>query len=485
MFRTLSVTLLALVLMFSPAYAVEINDEGEQKLRALFTDLINDQKSAFNKENSELQTDGEIIIEQADDYYSITLPKLVYKIGEQQKVILGFISVNAVPTKDPQNWKMSFTMPSTIHFIGKKGQKAGKMNLGKQKMQGIWNMDLNSFSKFKAQYNDIAFLNHENKTSAFIDKIEMMGKLEEKDGKWSGPSRSMLKDFRIKKDDQNIFSIDAINADVQLVNYDPANRKIMIQKLEEANAQNKEVDLSEIMKLYGSDYTINMSMDNVIGNISANKNKKESTNFSMEEAVFKMKSESTKTNKINYELQLGYDGLKASDLDKYAPSKFNIDLAMKNIPVKEIREMASGMNISRDNPNSAKIAALQGMITLPQILSKAQTTLKIKNTGVSNDNYNLDINGDFNATATSPIGVVGDMKLKIEGLDKIVTDLEKEKEGAEPSKISKINSTLKNIQAIQLFSEKKSNTDMLHLTMGEDGKTLINGKDISLLMGQR
>lgn len=485
MLRTLSATLFVLLIMFSPAFAVEINDEGEQSLRNLFTDLIDDQKTAFNKENSELQTDGEIIIEQADDYYSVTLPKLIYKSEEQQRVIFGFISVNAVPTQNPKNWKMSVTMPSTIQFINKKGQKSGKINLGKQEMQGIWNTDLNSFSKFKAQYDDIAFLDQENKTNGTINEIEMMGNLEEKDGKWSGPSRVIFKNLNVKKDNQNIFSIDKINTDVQLVDYDPSNRKIMIEKIKEANAQNKDIDLSEIMKLYGSDYAIEMSLQDIVGNIPANKNKKEPTNFELENASLKMKSKSRNDNKINYDLELGYDGLKASDLYEYAPSQFNLDLSMTNIPVQEIREMAAGMNISRDNPNSAKIAALQGMMTLPQILSKAQTTLRIKDTGVSNDNYNLDINGDFNATATSPIGVVGDVKLKIEGLDKIVANLEKEKEGAEPSTVSKINSTLKNIQAIQLFSEKKGNTDFLHLNIGEDGKILINGKDISLLMGQK
>lgn len=485
MLRTLSLALLAFAFMLSPVHAVEINDEGKKRLRAIFSGLIEDQKNVFNSKEKQLLTEGEIIIEQADDYYSVTLPKLTYTSQNQQKIEIGFISVNAVPTDKPEDWKMSVTFPSKIDVIGKDGQKSSEITLGKQKMQGVWNTNLNSFAKFKAQYDDIIITDTKNSARGIIEEIEMMGDSKENDGKWSGPSRFTLENLKMEKDGKTHLTIKDINTDVQLVNYDPKNRKIMLQKIEEANAQNKEIDLSEVMKLYGSNYAMEMSINKITGDIPTSKKRPKPVKFSMDEASFKMKSESNKDQKVNYDLQFGYEGLKANDLDKYAPSQFNLDLSLANLPVKEIREMASGMNISRDNPNSAKVAALQGMMTLPQILSKAGTTLKIDDTGFSNDNYEVGMNGDFKATPQSPLGVIGDIKLKIEGLDKIVKDLEKQKESAEPDTVTKINSTLKNIQAIQLFAEKKGDIDLLHFTMGEEGKVLINGKDISLLMGQR
>lgn len=485
MLRSLLMTLLAFTIIIPSAQATDISDDGEARLRAIFTGIIEDQKTAFNAKNTELQTEGDIIIEQAENYYSVTLPKMTYRTANQRKVALGFISINAVPTKNPDDWKMSVTLPSKIQFIGKQGQKDGEINLGKQQMQGVWNATLNSFSKFKAQYDDVVISDQKQTGRGVIEEITIMGDLEEKDGKWSGPSRFALKNVKMEKDGKTHFSIKDIDMDFNQVDYDPKNREIMIQKIKEANEQNKDIDLSEIMKLYGSDYTMAMNIKDIVGDIPATKKRPKPLTFSMKEASFKMKSESNKDQKVNYELQLGYEGLKANDLDKYAPSQFNLDLSLANLPVKEIRDMASGMNISRDNPNSAKVAALQGMMTLPQILSKAGTTLKIEDTGLSNDNYGADISGDFKATPTSPLGIIGDMKLKINGLDKIAADLEKRKEGAEENDVSKINSTLKNIQAIQLFAEKKGDTDLLHFTVGEEGKVLINGKDISLLMGQR
>ncbi len=485
MFRTLFMTITAFTLMTFPAYAVDINDEGEAQLRTIFSDLIEDQKTAFNTETEELKVEGDIVIEQAEDYYAVTLPKLTYLTEDKKQIALGFISVNAVPTESVDNWKMSVTMPSAIHFINKDGEKEAEITLGKQKMQGVWNTDLNSFSKFKAQYNDIIIDDQKKKGRGVIDEFQMMGELKEKDGKWSGPSKAIIQGFRIEKDGQSYLSIEDIRTNIQLVDYNSQNRKIMLQKMKEANAQNKEIDPSEIMELYGSDYTMSVNINNINGDLPASKNRKKPVKFSMQDASFKMQSESVEDNKINHQLQFGYDDLAASDMGEYVPSKLNFELSLAGLPAKEIFNMASSMNISRNNPNSAKVAALQGMMTLPQILSKAQTTLKIKDTGFSNDNYKVDMGGDFKATPSSPFGVIGDMKLNISGLDKIVENLESEKEGADPSKVSKINSTLKNIQAIQLFSEKKENTDLLHLTMDEDGKILINGKDISLLMGQR
>lgn len=490
MFRFMFCALMAFTIITSPAFAADINDEGEARLRALISAWIVDQKALMESDVTSLKTEGDILIEQAKDYYAVTLPKITYAVPNEGDVKIDLISINAVPTENPNDWKMSVSLPTSITSTKTEDDSTTTINFGPQKMSGLWSGDLNSFSKIDAEYKDMSITNSKAAEVATIDNFKIIGDLKEtEDGTWSGPSKAIATGVKVQSGERTIISMANIDSLVQISALSPQVKRDNIAKIKNARENNKPLDLFSLMGLSSKNLGVSFNIKDIKIDMPARTLKgkeRKAMSFELADISMKMKSKAANDDKINYEFQMGYNGLISKDLQELTPEKFNIGFAFENLPFDELKNMGRKLNASsQSNPNSVKIAALQSMMTLPQILSQADTTLQIKETGLSNDNYQALISGDLKATASSPIGVIGDMTMQLKGLDKVVQNLEAEKENASEIKTKQINSALKNIQMIRLFSEKKGDTDVLNLTISEAGKILINDKDISLLMGQK
>lgn len=492
MLRLLLCSLMAFTIIIPSTFAADINDVGEAKLRKIVSTWINDQKAMHNHPMiSQFMTEGDILVEQTSDYYAVTLPKITYSIPSEGEIVIDLISINAIPTDDPEDWKISLSLPTSITSTKASDNSITTINFGPQKMSGLWSGDLNSFSTIDALYKDINITNTKSAEVTMIDSFKIIGDLQEtENGKWSGPSKAIINGVKVKSGVDTIISMGTIDGMVQITDFSPSEKEETIAKIKQAQENNEPLDLFSLTGFSSKNLGINMAVKDITVNMPARKTAKgkerKATKFSLADATLKMKSKAVEDDKINYDFQMGYNGLDANNLKELTPSKFKIGFAFENLPFNELKNMGMKLSsASASNPNSGKIAALQSMMTLPQILSQAKTTLQITDTGVSNDNYQAVVSGDLKASAASPIGIIGDVTMRLKGLSKITENLEEEKIDATPKKLKQINSALKNIQMVQLFSEKSGDTDILNLTISEAGKILINDKDISLLMGQK
>ena len=112
----------------STAMAQDINASGAAHLKTMFQNILDKQAAAYAQTDGPHVTyDGEISVEQASDYYAITLPPTIINMPHEQDdapedtpastIKIGMITINAIPHDKAKQWKMTFTTPHPHFWI--------------------------------------------------------------------------------------------------------------------------------------------------------------------------------------------------------------------------------------------------------------------------------------------------------------------------------------------------------------------------------
>ncbi|HPD83150.1 MAG TPA: hypothetical protein PLK85_04950 [Alphaproteobacteria bacterium] len=484
----LRIILLALFVLSLPypSSASEINDSGAAKLKILFTDLIDVQKAKIEAQGGSIETKGNITIEKADTYYAATLPEIAIKDTNGVTIHLGLIAVNATPTDQPDHWKMSAALPTPITYTDKDGKPTMRIDIGKQNMTGVWNTELNGFSKLIASYNDIK-IGHADKQSIInLGQINIESNLTKGDeNKWSGPTKFNIQNINVSDAQKKTFlKVNTLQIDAKIDGYKPQGQSAAIQKIKENPSEKTNQILSNLINSSGEKLNVSAQLNGINGAIPAVKGKDIAPqNFSLDKAYYMMGFDVLDNGKINNTMAFGYNGFKnTSSQDDLLPTQMDFNLAFNNIPLAEIFTTLGSVIDDSINPNAQKVAALQAMMTLPKVLSDAKTTLKISDTKFGNAQYNVMMNADIKANPLSAVGATGVLNTKIVGLDNILKTLEAKKSTASTQELAKINDAIQRIQALRLISDQDGDTNSYAITLTEDAKILVNGKDASGLI---
>ena len=370
--------ILGFVLLFStPAQAYEINDAGAKQLETLVSTLIDRQKATIGLSGGALETDGNITVEQADSYYAITLPPMVFRNAQGMQSKIGLIAINAIPTNNPDNWKMSIAIPTPILYSDKENNPVMRIDIGHQRMGGLWNGKLKNFSKLAARYSDLTFSNYKSKETLSVGQISVA--------------------YGIKKSTSDTNTTENLVDTLLNINY-------------------RDLKSSSRMPVY-------------------------------------------------------------RDL---LPHHLNINLNFKKLPLKELLDTGHTiLQAKKGNTGATQIALLQAMMTIPQILSKAGTTLTLTDTSYGNENYNVDMNGGLKANPSSVIGATGELLVKTEGLKDIISTLKKRAQTSPTSTRNQINSVIQRLQILDSIAKKEGNAKICNFTLNEQAKILINGEEVN------
>ena len=388
-----------LIILLPPSYAAEINQAGASRLQSQLSQLLESHKLKLENAGSTLETQGEVTVEQADDYYAATLPEIKLTDDDGTQTKIGLIAVNAIPTENPNDWKISLSIPSPIIYTDKDNQPVMRFDIGEQRMGGLWNGESDSFSKMSGQYKDIKMNHFKRQEILSIPDISAARTPEQ--------TQIKIQNLSITKaTGEKILSLGQMHLDLLMKTIDDPE-------------QNKSL-------LFGLD------IKDIVADAS---------------------------NTLPQDLR---------------PTHFKINIELKNFPLDDILGLSNGLipSLTKDEAGARQVAALQAMLTLPQTLSQAGTTLEISNTAYGNNLYNVDISGNVQASETSIVGARGDITFKITGLNALLTSLEKNPDQQK---------NLKQLQLIQKTCPKENEQNICRLSLNEKGKFLVNGQDINAL----
>lgn len=154
--------LLTGLLIASPSFAADITQEGAKNLQARFAKELASRKD-IKAGGMKADFTGDVSVVAKDSYYETTFPSLKLTDNQNNVLNVGRIIMNMMPTPNPDEWKSSVALPSTLNYADAKAKNSGTLSLGNQKASGIWDMKLFGLKKLDANYGNVAFKNAQTK----------------------------------------------------------------------------------------------------------------------------------------------------------------------------------------------------------------------------------------------------------------------------------------------------------------------------------
>lgn len=474
--RFLCLFCLIFALSTSASYAVEISDKGAQSLKAMLSKQLDNYKKTIEGTGGTLKTQGDISIEQGDSYYAATLPALTYVTAFGENVKIGLVAINAIPTDNPQDWKISMAIPTPILVTNASDAEIKRIDIGEQNMGGLWSGALNNFSKLSSQYSNIKFTDLKNNSGFDIGKIIIKSDLtEKKTDSWAGPTQITLSNFVSNNPNlKNAFSADEIAAFIQLDGFSFKKQQAAKENLKALEKGKEKSDIAksifEVMKATGK-FSTQINFKNLkVNDLVTNKNNIKS----VDSVQFGYNSETPENGKLNQGFNLAYNGLQLKNTEKniaLIPTQFKTSLAVENFPFLDAFELAQD-SITKDT-NARQVAATKALNFLPQKFKESGSILKISDTSFSNAQYNVNLLGEIKALPDSKLGV-GFLNIETTGLDNIMTTLENTPNGKDLAS---------QLTLFRLISEQSGDKNIARLKLDAQGNMTVNDKDVSALMG--
>lgn len=211
-----------LVTVFMPLHAMAapaINDAGANTLKSHIERVLETQTKLLAKHGTTLSQTGTLSVEPAGTYYAVTTPKLTITDSNKITQTLGMIAINAIPTDNPQQYKMAIALPTPLPVHDASGKQSGSITIGTQNMTGVYNFALQTFVELSANYTDIV-LNQNDGATITIPTLTTRSKLTDQgQGLLSGPQQTNMRGFQYKDTSTDI-SIQSVDLRTQIQDFD-------------------------------------------------------------------------------------------------------------------------------------------------------------------------------------------------------------------------------------------------------------------------
>lgn len=490
----------------SMAHAIEINEEGAKTLQHSFQEMLDYQKTV-NEGFGSVQViyDKDVSIEQKSDHYVITLPNISLKspeTAEQEETIsfnIGSLIINATPSDKEHFWNMTLSMSDKMTVIDNDGQEILSMAAQDQKTVALFNDQLGYFTKFNTVLSDITLSAAENETDAKLGGLQLYMNLDEdENGLFSGPGHILLSNFSIDPPHQDErvqvgeLRVDYTMDQVKMPTLQEYKAKIekhlntlnALQESSEASTVSDEDVLNMLYDLY--DFEINGFSFSYSGkNIEVIAKNETGESFKLRNGFLGMNFSGFKQEDGVMGMKFSYGGLTTpEDIKDIAPENANFELRASNIPYKTLTDVATNtIQAISQNPETAQMAGLGVMMRVPAILAQAETKLSFKDNGVSNNTYDVKLNGDIMTDMSSVTGFSAKFKSVFEGLDALLSVLETnaaEEESIDTFEYGELMSNLMSLKKVGTAGTgpngKPAYSFILETT--PQGQVLINGQDI-------
>lgn len=495
--------------------AQSIDASGAERLKSIFTKFIEREQSYFSAADMQFSMEGDVVVEPMGSYYAVTMPNITFSDPEEGRGEFGMIAANVVPGEKDGEWKMAIAFPSPITYYDTEDKPVFTYDFGKQRFAGLWDENLESFSKIDFTYENAAANFVDAGITLALPKISMLSNMkEEQEGIYSGPLNLAVEGLNLRKEDQKFFSADKIDLTSSLQGMQAEAFMKYLETvdsvtaaLEEGNTEELETVMAqkapELFKAYaailGEGFNSQYSVQNmnIVFPSKAEEPEQSIKIGQMGLGVdFKKTREAENADpKGQLNFRLGYADMdlppppeKYEGMDEAIPTSLNLDVSFNNLPTKEFSELllqlSSGVIAQGNN---TQLAAIQTMMALPYMLTKAQSGLTFNNTTVAFEGTKASLSGDIKANSTSKLSATADLFLQITNIDALIS-LSKAAAAKEGESKGPLADAYPVLLVLKGIGETSTGPDgdvisSYNIVIDETGKPSVNGTSLDMLMG--
>ena len=370
------------------------------------------------------------------------------------------------------------------------GSSDGGISLPSQHFTGVWSRSLANFLQLDAAYRDIKVTSTTDNLSMVLGEVTTkMESIDKGDGRFDQNATFRLANVNVS-DPDGMFSLGAVEATSTAQGYN-AKGWAAVQDQIEAMTANVEPDaaattmdpqLFEALRgaaplLSSGTTTVQVSAINYRAPDGMEL-------FSLPAGSFNMSLEGFDQAIGRIAMSLGHQGLAVNDVDpatkELIPHELAINVALENLPVQEIWngtiDTFAAADMSTDEGSSMAMFMLMGL--LQQSLVNGKARMGLSDWRIINALAQAQLDGVIEASAESMFGAVGQVKLDITGLDKMIESV-RTNFGPEADEMAML-------EVLRGFSNRQTAADgaivdHYDIDFTPAGQLLVNGKEYSFM----
>ena len=461
----LLITLTFLLFSTFPAKAQNITAEEAQRLQNLFQDILKTQQTQLTQKPGErdLTLEGNVTVEPAETYYAITFPQMKITYPDGGHINFGIISMNAIPHDTPGEFKATIALPPSIFGFDENGQEIMRISIGTQKAAGLWNENLQNFTKLDALYSDINMDMDQGATQLEIPQLRIIYDLEQDENRrWSGPVSMEANGISGSTPEQSTsFTLDRFTITTTLDQFEESAIKTL-----------QDPESPPILRIAnGGIFDLQLGGLKLI---KENSNTPEA--FSLARGAIKGHFNGALGDNASAGFNLSFQDLESSntapELAPLIPKSGAFGLTQHNIPVTQLEQI-----IANAPQGDAKTLGRSLLFKIPAILAQSGSYIETRETFLSNDDYRIDFESVLRADLTAVNNATANGTLTFAGLDKVLSMVQVA--SSNTKSLRKLARYLERLKALGRV-EAAPDSGFIHifdLEMNEAGQVLINGQN--------
>lgn len=502
---------LSLLLSFSAFAKAAIDQEGAKRLQSVFETMIASYEDAAKSNGATLVSQGKVMVEVGDAYYAVTLPDLSVRQPDGSHTDIGMISINALPGEKQGQWKMTMALPMPIIHYDGESRPVVTIKTGGQNFGGLWDESIRSFIKIDSRYKNINIRQHKDMVTVTLPDTRFTTDMKQgDDGLWSGPGLITISGLNMASERNGAaMRIGEVNMRSSVMDYsfqamlDYQEKLAALAENYEESADEVNMSGSHVVALYNlvsdfmqkawSGYDFSLSMNDFLLKVPA-RNGVPARQLNLGNGQFGFGMDGFRTGSVGMGFVFGYGGLQFAPANgAYAsmmPDHMNFDLRIDKLPYREIAELGrTSVQGLVNAPQAGALIGVNAAMLLPQLLTKAQTTMVLKDTAIGNQKYDISSHAAMTANLNAAMGMTGTAKTDIYGLDYLIEGLSAI--AADPDtpeeKMPGLQKAVTSLMVLKMAGQmgkdgKGRDIRSYVFELNEQGQAMLNGTDMKTLM---
>lgn len=521
--KLLTLSLTSALVLCAPLYAHAAVDEAGAAALA-------QQINAALKDMGGVTSNGDASVKVNGDGYDVVYPALNFTGARSET---GFsvapITAHLTPSSET-NYKYTATLPTPLLTVtDKDGQTKATVTVGSQQISGEWD------SKNRFQANSLAVLKDiavNDPKNEFTFKIAELGLVSQttlvSEGHADGQASLNMRGLNLvftdsSNGDSGQMKIEAIGITSEVKNYDLTNIS-RIREQAQAMQNNPNPSPTQAIDFFSSLF----NAGRVGGGTGATKFGFVANNFDL--TVGKVEgaapthivlpliklngsANSTDGNLVDIGMQYEHAGLAVAPLPSAVigdvlPASIKLDMSIAHLPVADLFKQA-GDAVTKAMALNTSPAPEVGSDTLPPpdpkagentraalmdnyhaalaLMEKSQTALNVNQISYTAKAINSNTQGVIKAAQASPIGAVGTIDTRLNGVQELVEKLSAAMQGEQAQPDPAVQNVLMALSMVQMFGQQVPNASpsglMYKLEFTPEGAVKMNGNDLSAMAG--
>ena len=408
---------------------------------------------------------------------------------------LGDISIRVQPA-DGDRFSLDVALPERV-TITEAGVTVGEIFLGARQFSGIWDPSLFVFTEFDTTVESIEFRTDAEMPVSTGPLTLVRETVQVADARWDAVTTFQMEGITVgPRSAPPLAQIEGITARTQLSGVDLASYGAMVQALQfdpmsmwpqagmSAESLNAVADFYEHVAVGRIDSSFAIAGMRVRGTEFGNE-----ADVSIGQVLFESawSNASDGLGTLTSRIALGevaVDGLDLESMDPLVPRAFEIDIEIARLPMAAMLRSVSGMfeqlaEVPEDGLPMAQLAILG---ELQQLLSESGVVLRLRQVRLAAPTALAELQGEGRMDVATAYGAVGELTLEVDGVDRVIAILRADPADTDAAGAAAMLMLLQGL-GDPVTGEPGATRLRYHFSVGADGIVLLNGDDLSPLLG--